>query len=106
METMKYFMVIDGAQNSTHDVFCVGNSMFEIVFPEGTDIAFLDDVTDRVRSLGLGEIDFFEKLYSNLVDKKNILGLHGILHSTGSYCRKECFPTRKEAETIKDGRLT
>ena len=37
---MKNFMVIDGAVNSTFDVFCVDEEMFEIVFPNETDVAF------------------------------------------------------------------
>src|SRR5512138_3217586 len=95
---MKIFMIIDGAQNSTHDVFITDEASFAIVFPDDSDIAFLDEVVERVRQLGIDEVSFFNRLYSTKLDKKNIEGLHGILHSTGSYCRKEYFPTRKESE--------
>ncbi len=95
-------MVIDGAINSTHDVFGVDESLFEMVFPKGTDVAFLDEVEVRVKDSGIDEEEFWNKLYSNIVDKKTIDGLHGILHSTGSYCKKEAFPSRIESETIKD----
>jgi hypothetical protein len=98
---MKNFLVIDGAENSTHDVFGVNEKLFAIVFPDGTDISFLDEVVERVKMLGLDEEKFFGELYANQLDKKNIQGLHGILHSTGSYCRKKYYPTRKEAEVIR-----
>ncbi len=98
---MKNFMVIDGARNSTHDVFSVDEATFAIVFPDRTDIAFLDEVSERVHNLGLNEIEFFNKLYSNIVEKKNIQGIHGILHSTGSYCRKEYYPTRRESDIVR-----
>ena len=62
---MKNFMVIDGALNSMHDVFQVDNATFEIVFPKGTDVAFLDDVVKRVRSHKLRQREFFERLYSH-----------------------------------------
>lgn len=93
-------MVIDGARNSTHDVFSVNAELFEFVFPNDTDVSFVDEVEERIKSLGIDEITFFDDLYSNPVDKKKIIGLHGILHSTGSYCRKEYFPSRKEAEVV------
>lgn len=93
-------MVIDGAINSTHDVFGIDSDIFEIVFPGNNDVAFLDEVTERVKLQGIDEVTFFNRLYANLVDKKSINGLHGTLHSTGSYCRKEFFPTRKESEVV------
>jgi len=94
----KYFMVIDGAVNSTHDVYAIDDSLFELLFPGETDVAFLEDVETRLRSSGIDEESFFNKIYSNPVDKNTIIGLHGILHSTGSYCRKEHFTSGREID--------
>ena len=98
---MKNFMVVDGAQNSTFDIFRVSDAMFALVFPNGTDVAFLDEVVSRIRARGLDQHKFFARLYSQPIDKKAVQGLHGILHSTCSYCDKASFPTRKEAEVVK-----
>ncbi|HUI87502.1 MAG TPA: hypothetical protein VLX61_02130 [Anaerolineales bacterium] len=98
---MKNFMVIDGAQNSTYDIFGIDKTTFDIVFPDNSDIAFLDEVSSRVKALGLDEVDFFNKLYSNKLQKRNIRGLHGILLSTGSPSRKEYYPTRKESDVSR-----
>ena len=97
---MKNFMVIDGAQNSTYDIFGVDKKIFDIVFPDNSDIAFLDEVSSRVIALGLDEGDFINELYSNKLEKRSIRGLHGILHSTGSPSNKEYYPTRKESDVI------
>lgn len=102
---MKNFMVIDGAQNSRHMVFAVDDGLFEIAFPNGEDVAFLDEVSQRAITLGWDEIEFFNKLYAHEQDKKQIVGLHGILHSTSSYCKKEYFPSRREVDVVKDGTI-
>ncbi len=98
---MKNFMVVDGARNSTFDVFEIDDAMFAVIFPDDSDVAFLDEVADRIKTLGLGEVAFFNQIYSNRLDKKNINGLHGILHSTGSYCRKEYYPLRRETDIAR-----
>jgi len=99
---MKNFIVIDGAQNSTYDIFGIDETTFDIVFPGNSDVAFLDDVVARVNEMKLDEISFFNNLYSNKLNKKSIKGLHGILHSTGSLCNKEYFPTRRELDVSKN----
>ena len=96
--SMKNFMVIDGAQNCTYDIFGIDEATFDIVFPASSDVAFLDEIIARVKELELDETDFFNNLYSNKLNKKNIKGLHGVLHSTGSPCKKEYFPTRRELD--------
>ncbi len=101
MKNMKNFLVVDGAKNSTYDVYSVGEDLFSIVFPNETDVAFLDELVRRVRLLGMDEADFCNKLYSNPVGKKDISGLHGVLHSTGSYCEKAYFPNRMESDVKK-----
>ncbi len=98
---MKNFLVVDGAINSTFDVFSVSNSMFALVFPNGSDVAFLDEVVRRVKARGLDQRKFFDRLYSQPVKKMAIQGLHGTLHSTGSYCDKRYFPSRKEDDVVQ-----
>ncbi len=98
---MKNFMVVDGALNSTFDVFGTDEATFSIAFPDGSDIAFLDEITERVKGLGINEVEFFGRLYSNRRDKKSIKGLHGILHSTGSPCDKVYFPNRRETDIAR-----
>jgi hypothetical protein len=99
---MKNFMVIDGAQNSTYDIFGIDKTTFDIVFPSNSDVAFLDEVIAKVKEIELDETSFFNNLYSNKLDKKSIKGLHGVLHFSGSPCNKKYFPTRRELDVSQN----
>jgi len=44
---MKNIMVIDGAENCVYDIFAAADDDFALIFPEGTDIAFIEDVERR-----------------------------------------------------------
>lgn len=70
----KNFLVVDGAANSTFDVFSTNEATFSIVFPNGSDVAFLDEVAERIEGLGIDEVEFFGRLYSNRRDKKALKG--------------------------------
>jgi len=88
----KHVLVVDGAVNSTFEVFKVSEEQFNTIFPNGQDVAFLSDYSE------LEEGDFWLEFYANEVDKKTVCGIHGTLHSTGSYAEKEFFPTRRETD--------
>jgi len=98
----KNFQIIESAQNFTFDVYCVDDEIFQIIFPDGTDVAFLDEVDLRVRKqTKYGYLEFWALAYGQKVDKKTLdSGLHGTLHLTGSLCEKKLFPTRLEDEVI------
>jgi len=44
---LKNIQVIDGAMNSVYDVFATTDDEFSLIFPEGEDIAFIDEVMSR-----------------------------------------------------------
>ena len=44
---MKNIMIIDGAENCVYDVFGVPDDDFVLIFPDGTDVAFIEDVVRR-----------------------------------------------------------
>ncbi len=84
---------MDGAANSTFDIYEVDKRLFDILFPNGTDIAFADDFPE------LEETDFYERFYAKMVDKKKVNGIHGTLHLDDYYISKESFPNRRETDT-------
>ena len=98
---MKNIQVVDGANNSIFEVYQVSDGIFEIVFPDGNDVAFIGDVETLLEDEYSN--DFWQVLYQNKVNKKEILGIHGTLHLTGSNCLKKYFPSLKEEEVRKDG---
>jgi hypothetical protein len=93
---MKNIQIIDGARNSTFEIYEVPDSLYAKIFREGTDVAFLNDV-EQV----LEERDWM-RVYKKKIDKKQVCGIHGTLHLTGSNCSKDYFPTRKEAEVLQN----
>jgi len=101
---VKNVQVIDGAGNSVFEIYAVSDDEFDVVFKKGTDIAFPEDVAQRIAE-EYGET-FWNSFYRNRVDKKRVKGIHGTLHLSGSCCRKEWFPTLQESEVIdgRDGR--
>lgn len=96
---MKNVQIIDGARNSTYEIYQVPDDLFDLMFPNGTDIAFLDDAEKRFEEMGMDD-SVWEAVYRNRVDKRRVVGIHGTLHLPGSVVSKEYFPTLKEAEVI------
>ena len=92
---MKHVQVIDGALNCTYSVFAIGDEQFKILFPNGTDVEFNDDLFDR-----LGEAEaskLLERLWEEPVDKKTVVGIHGTLFYDLGY-KKKYYPTKRESE--------
>ena len=45
--SMKNIQVIDGAVNCVYDIFSATDEEFALIFPNGQDIAFIDEVYGR-----------------------------------------------------------
>ncbi len=74
---MKFIQVIDGAENCVYDVFECADSDFALLFPEGTDIAFSEDLETRLDSELVSET--LSRLWSGRVHKSEVRGIHGTL---------------------------
>ena len=46
---MKNIQIIDGADNCVYDIFACTEEEFALIFPAGTDIAFIDEIYARGR---------------------------------------------------------
>lgn len=100
---MKNIQVIDGAVNCIFDIFQVKDEEFSLIFPNGTDIAFIDEVYQRSAPDLLDGI--FSEIWRRRIHKKDALGIHGILFYELE-CKKVYYPTRKDEEAINpDGTL-
>ena len=44
---MKYLQVIDGADNGVYDIFAATEDEWDLIFPPGTDVAFIEEVYQR-----------------------------------------------------------
>lgn len=94
---MKNIMVIDGADNCVYDTFAATAEEFALIFPEGQDIAFIDEVRNRAPSEALG--DTFSRIWERRLRKCDAMGIHGILFYELER-KKKYYPTRRDEEAV------
>ena len=94
---MKNIQIIDGALNCVYDIFAATDEEFGLIFPEGTDIAFINEVYDREDSQRLDAA--FNNLWERRVQKFKATGIHGIIFYELDE-KKAYYPTRRDAGAI------
>jgi hypothetical protein len=94
---MKNIQVIDGAQNCVYDIFQATDEEFATIFPEGQDIAFIDEVRARSNATKLTAI--LKKIWPRRIAKRDAVGIHGLLFYELEH-KKAYYPTRKDEEAI------
>ena len=94
---MKNVQIIDGAQNCVYDIFSATDEEFALVFPEGTDIAFIHDVYANGDKHLLDVA--FKNIWQRRVKKSEAHGVHGIIFYELDV-KKAYYPTRKDEEAI------
>lgn len=92
---MKNIQIIDGADNSVFDIFAVTEEEFSLIFPEGHDVAFIDEVMARGQENELDEA--FNRIWKRRIPKRDAMGIHGILFYELDD-KKQYYPTRKDEE--------
>ncbi|MGJ3699605.1 hypothetical protein [Variovorax sp. AFSI2.2] len=98
---MKNIQVIDGAVNCVYDIFAATDEEFALIFPDGQDIAFIDEVYGR----GGDEATLnsaFEALWARRVVKAQAMGIHGLLFYELDE-KKPFYPTRRDEEAENPG---
>lgn len=95
---MRNIQVIDGAINSVYDVFQATDEEFALIFPEGEDIAFIDEVIERNGSIG----NTLAKIWTRRIPKRDVHGIHGLLFYQLEK-KKVYYPTRRDEEAVNPG---
>ncbi|MES2148272.1 MAG: hypothetical protein V4508_00625 [Pseudomonadota bacterium] len=94
---VKNIQVIDGAINCVYDIFSATEEEYSLIFPSGTDIAFIDEVYKYGNSQLLDIA--FSNIWKRRVRKCEALGIHGIVF----YELNEkiiYYPSRRDDEAI------
>jgi hypothetical protein len=94
---MKNIQVIDGAENAVHDIFSATDEEFSLIFPAGTDVAFIDEVRRNADTSRLN--DAFKAIWSRRIAKKDAMGIHGVLFYELEH-KKAYYPTRRDEEAV------
>ena len=74
---MKNIQVIDGAVNCVYDIFQATDEEFKVIFPEGEDVAFIDEVYARGKKETLDKA--FNAIWKRRIPKVQAHGIHGLL---------------------------
>jgi hypothetical protein len=100
---MKNIQIIDGAENTVYDIFAAPEGVFDLVFPAGTDIAFIEEIGQRPDAERVFEA--LGTIWSNRVPKSQAMGIHGILFYE-LLNKRQYYPTLRDEEAINpDGSL-
>lgn len=97
MILMKNIQVIDGAINAVYDIFEATDEEFILIFPDGQDIAFIDEVYDKSEPQALDKA--FKNIWERRIAKRDANGIHGTLFY-GLDIKKVYYPTRRDEEAI------
>lgn len=92
---MKYIKVIDGADNCVYDIFGCTDSEFALIFPQGPDVAFIEEVYPRGDSQLLDSA--LNIIWFRRQIKSEVQGLHGLL-LYGLETKKVYYPNRGDAD--------
>ena len=94
---MKNIQVIDGAQNCVYDIFSVTDEVFASIFPNNTNIAFIDEVYLKGNDEELDAI--FNNMWKRRIAKSQVQGIHGILFYELEF-KKVFYPNRRDEDAI------
>lgn len=100
---MKNIQIIDGAINCVYDIFSATDEEFAIIFPNNTDVAFIDEIILANKKSKIDTI--FNNIWKRRIKKSEAQGIHGIIFYQLEE-KKAYYPTRKDEEAINpDGSL-
>ncbi len=97
---MKNIQVIDGANNCVYDVFSATDAEFALIFPDGQDVAFIDEVLARGPKKALGAA--FTAIWERRIRKCDAMGIDGLLFYQLEY-KKQYYPTRRDEDAENPG---
>jgi hypothetical protein len=97
---MKNIQVIDRADNCTYSIFAATDEEFGSIFPNGTDIEFVEDFIERAGDETASRIT--SELWKRPVRKDTVQGIHGTLFYQLTR-KKRYYPTKKESEMVPLG---
>jgi hypothetical protein len=96
---MKNIQVIDGAINCKFEIYSIPEENFELIFPDGQDIEFVEDFYFRNGDENANKI--LRCLWDNKVKKSDVDGIHGTLFYGLKDDKYYFYPTKKESEMIQ-----
>lgn len=94
---MKNVQVVDGAVNCTYSIYAFTDEQFSMIFPgPGQDIEFIEDVRGRLDRAALDKP--FKDVWTRLIQKPDVMGIHGTLFYELEEDKRWVYPTKSELD--------
>jgi len=93
---MKNVQVIDGAINTAYNIYAIPDDEFELIFPDGQDIEFIEDFVERAGSRRADRI--LSAAWRRLVKKSEVQGIHGTLFYGLKAQKMGLYPNKRFAD--------
>lgn len=94
---MKNIQIIDGAGNCAYDIFATTDEELSLIFPDDTDIAFIEEVYAKGNEQTLNQA--FSSIWKRRIKKRDAQGIHGVIFYQLPE-KKVYYPTRKDEEAM------
>ncbi|MBC7368843.1 MAG: hypothetical protein H7343_18865 [Undibacterium sp.] len=96
---MKNIQVIDGARNSVFDIFAATEAEFKIIFGQGEDVAFIEDVIKKHRAEKRKLQAALARIWTRRIAKRDAMGVHDLLFYE-LLEKKVFYPTLRDEEAV------
>ncbi|MEH6631246.1 MAG: hypothetical protein V7776_10480 [Halopseudomonas aestusnigri] len=89
--------VIDNAENCTYSIFKLEESVFRVIFPNGQDVEFIEDLVNRIGEEKV--LELLAPMWKCEEPKSKVIGIHGTLFYQLEF-KKKYYPSKKESEMV------
>lgn len=90
---MKNIQTIEPADNCAYNIYAMPDEDFELMFPDGQDIEFVEDFFKRIGSKKARQI--LGDCWARRVRKSEVQGIHGTLFVDLRRQKKRLYPNKK-----------
>ena len=92
---MKNIQIIDAGENCAYDLYSLDVELFNLIFQNNTNIAFIDQIIER---FGLNKTnDIMDELWKNPIKKHIANGIHGTIFYELEN-KKQFYPNLRESD--------
>jgi hypothetical protein len=90
---MKNVQVIDGADNTKYPIYAAPEDDFDMIFPNGADLEFIEDFVDRVGEEAARKI--LTAMWDRPILKEDAMGIHGTLFYELAEKKRKFYPMKR-----------
>ncbi len=90
---MKNIQIIEPSTNCKYEIYAATDDEFDLIFPNGADIEFIEDFLKRVGNRKLIEIT--KNIWARPIEKQAVQGIHGTLFYQMRKLKRGYYPNKR-----------